>query len=80
MYADNMTSMTAAIAETDRRRNIQIAYNTAHDIVPVGIIKGVRDLSDRLRKAAEEQGVYTTGDTTKRVEMPTTRDAMCQTD
>jgi excinuclease ABC subunit B len=79
MYADNMTaSMTAAIAETDRRRSIQIAYNTAHDIVPVGIIKGVRDLSDRLRKAAEEQGVYTTNDTTKRVEMPTTRDAMAK--
>lgn len=79
MYADNMTaSMTAAIAETDRRRSIQIAYNTAHDIVPVGIIKGVRDLSDRLRKAAEEQGVYTTNDTTKRVEMPATRDAMAK--
>ena len=79
MYADNMTaSMTAAIAETDRRRSIQIAYNTAHDIVPVGIIKGVRDLSDRLRKAAEEQGVYTTNDTTKRVEMPATREAMAK--
>jgi excinuclease ABC subunit B len=79
MYADNMTaSMTAAIAETDRRRTIQIAHNTANNIVPVGIIKGVRDLSDRLRKAAEEQGVYTTNDTTKRVEMPTTRDAMAK--
>ncbi|NBU64572.1 MAG: excinuclease ABC subunit UvrB, partial [Chloroflexia bacterium] len=43
MYADTMTaSMNAAIAETDRRRNIQIAYNTANNIVPVGIIKGVR--------------------------------------
>lgn len=79
MYADNMTaSMTAAIAETDRRRRIQIAHNIAHDIVPVGIIKGVRDLSDRLRKAAEEQGVYATNDTTKRVEMPATRDAMAK--
>ena len=79
MYADTMTaSMNAAIAETDRRRNIQIAYNTANNIVPVGIIKGVRDLSDRLRKAAEEQGVYTTGDTAKRVELPTTRDAMAK--
>jgi excinuclease ABC subunit B len=79
MYADNMTaSMTAAIAETDRRRTIQIAHNTANNIVPVGIIKGVRDLSDRLRKAAEEQGVYTTNDTTKRVEMPATREAMAK--
>lgn len=79
MYADKMTaSMTAAIAETDRRRTIQIAHNTANNIVPVGIIKGVRDLSDRLRKAAEEQGVYTTNDTTKRVEMPATREAMAK--
>ena len=79
MYADNMTaSMTAAIAETDRRRTIQIAHNTANNIVPVGIIKGVRDLSDRLRKAAEEQGVYTINDTTKRVEMPATREAMAK--
>jgi len=79
MYADNMTaSMTAAIAETDRRRTIQIAHNTANNIVPVGIIKGVRDLSDRLRKAAEEQGVYTANDTTKRVEMPATREAMAK--
>lgn len=79
MYADKMTaSMTVAIAETDRRRAIQVAHNTAHDIVPVGIIKGVRDLSDRLRKAAEEQGIYTTSNTLKQVEMPKTRDAMAK--
>ncbi len=78
MYADNMTgSMTAAINETDRRRAIQIAHNTEHNIIPMGIIKGVRDLSDRLRKAAEEQGVYSANPADfKRVDMPTSREAM----
>ncbi|MBX0328143.1 excinuclease ABC subunit UvrB [Oscillochloris sp. ZM17-4] len=59
MYADSVTnSMDAAIKETRRRRDIQIAHNARHNIVPVGISKGVRDLSDRLRKMAEERGEY----------------------
>ena len=80
MYADNMTaSMTAAINETNRRRAIQVAHNTEHNITPMGIIKGVRDLSDRLRKAAEEQGVYSADPTDfKRVDMPATREAMAK--
>jgi excinuclease ABC subunit B len=42
MYADNMTdSMKKAIAEMDRRRNIQIAYNKANNITPVSIAKEV---------------------------------------
>ena len=80
MYADNMTaSMTAAINETNRRRAIQVAHNTEHNITPMGIIKGVRDLSDRLRKAAEDQGVYTVDPADfKRVDMPATREAMAK--
>jgi excinuclease ABC subunit B len=80
MYADNMTaSMTAAINETNRRRAIQVAHNTEHNITPIGIIKGVRDLSDRLRKAAEDQGVYTADPADfKRVDMPATREAMAK--
>ena len=80
MYADNMTaSMTAAINETNRRRAIQVAHNTEHNITPMGIIKGVRDLSDRLRKAAEEQGVYSADPADfKRVDMPATREAMAK--
>jgi excinuclease ABC subunit B len=40
MYADNMTgSMIKAIEETDRRRNIQVAYNKMHNITPQPIIK-----------------------------------------
>ena len=80
MYADNMTaSMTAAINETNRRRAIQVAYNTEHNITPMGIVKEVRDLSDRLRKAAEEQGVYKANAAEgTHVEMPATRQAMAK--
>lgn len=45
MYADVMTdSMKYAIEETNRRREIQDAYNKAHGIVPKTIKKDVRDL------------------------------------
>ncbi|MEL6582015.1 MAG: excinuclease ABC subunit UvrB, partial [Cyanobacteria bacterium J06621_12] len=40
LYADNMTkSMARAIEETERRRNIQVAYNKRHNITPKPIIK-----------------------------------------
>jgi excinuclease ABC subunit B len=58
MYADTITdSMKAAMQETQRRRDIQTAYNARHHITPVGIAKQVRDLTDRLRKIAEEEQV-----------------------
>jgi excinuclease ABC subunit B len=56
MYADRMTdSMQMAVDETYRRRAIQIAYNEARGVVPVGISKAIRDLSDQVRKVAEEK-------------------------
>ena len=63
MYADKVTrSMKAAIDETYRRRQIQIAHNEAHGIQPRGIIKEIRDLSDRMRAVAEEGVVYDAAD------------------
>ena len=59
MYADTMTrSMKAAIDETYRRRELQIAYNEQHGITPRGIVKQVRDLTERVRAAAEEREEY----------------------
>lgn len=53
MYADRVTeSMRRAIEETQRRREIQLRYNAAHNIVPSSIVKEVRDLTDRVREQA----------------------------
>ncbi|MDZ4718990.1 MAG: excinuclease ABC subunit UvrB [Roseiflexaceae bacterium] len=62
MYADTMTnSMNFAISETDRRRAIQETYNREHNITPIGIVKGIKDLTDRVRKVAEEKEIYKSG-------------------
>jgi excinuclease ABC subunit B len=59
MYADNVTdSMRRAIDETNRRRAKQVAYNQTHGIEPRSIVKAVRDLTDRVRKVAEERTPY----------------------
>jgi excinuclease ABC subunit B len=62
MYADTMTdSMKRAIDETNRRRQVQMAYNEQHNIVPQGIVKQIRDLTDRVRVAAEAKPAYQAG-------------------
>jgi excinuclease ABC subunit B len=56
MYADVVTgSMQRAIEETTRRRNRQLAYNTAHGITPLSIVKAVQDVMEGAR-SVEERG------------------------
>jgi excinuclease ABC subunit B len=50
LYADNITgSITRAINETNRRRSIQVAYNTKHGITPKTIIKSIHDIMEGLK-------------------------------
>ncbi len=56
MYADTVThSMDAAIRETERRREIQDAYNKANEIIPKTVIKSVRDLIEISSSGAERK-------------------------
>lgn len=69
MYADRMTdSMKRAIGETYRRRKIQLDYNEEHGIIPVGIRKAVKDITDRVRAVAESPATYTVSPTIPRDE------------
>lgn len=51
LYADKITgSMERAMAETDRRREKQEAFNKAHGIVPRGVEKSVQDIMEGARR------------------------------
>jgi hypothetical protein len=59
MYADRTTeSMRVAMDETDRRRTYQESYNLERGIEPTTIIKGIRDINERLRAVAESTVMY----------------------
>ena len=61
LYADKITdSMRFAIDETARRREIQMRYNLENNIEPRGIVKSIRDLTDRVRVMAEASVDYST--------------------
>ena len=70
LYADEMTgSMQRALAETERRRNKQLAFNAEHGITPQGIRKAVADVMEanqagapgtpeRFAEVAEQRAEY----------------------
>ena len=63
MYADEVTpSMERAIAETERRREKQLAHNAAHGIVPQTIVKEVRDVLEITSKDSVDKKSRTSGD------------------
>jgi excinuclease ABC subunit B len=67
MYADSITSsMERAITETDRRRKIQVNYNTEHCITPQGIKKAIKDITQRVKAVSESD--------TEHIGIPETRE------
>ncbi len=65
LYADEMTpALEAAVGETRRRREVQVAYNTKHGITPATIIKEIKSIADQLRTEHDE-----TVDTLLKVDM-----------
>lgn len=55
LYADQTTkSLESAIGETNRRRDIQIAYNKKHNITPKTIIKNIKDITEELEDKHEK--------------------------
>ena len=54
LYGDRITdSMRRAIDETERRRAKQIAFNTANNIIPIGVKKSIREMIDGVYSPQE---------------------------
>ena len=65
MYADNITrSMRKAIDETNRRREIQMAYNEEHGITPQTIIKDIRDSISAKKEVTNDEEILELEETT----------------
>jgi excinuclease ABC subunit B len=62
MYADSITpSMAAAIDETQRRRDKQIAHNVANGVDPTPLRKKMGDILDDIYREADDSETYTGG-------------------
>jgi excinuclease ABC subunit B len=60
MYADKMSeAMEKAIAETNRRREIQIAYNKKHGITPATVKKAIAEILTRHIEEADDAAMST---------------------
>jgi excinuclease ABC subunit B len=60
MYADHMSeAMRQAIAETNRRREIQISYNKKHGITPATVKKAIADILTRHVEEADDAAAST---------------------
>ena len=79
MYADRVTpSMENAIEETNRRREKQVAYNTAHGVDPQPLRKKIADITEMLARDDEDtaalletwQGTGARGDKSKKAPVP----------
>ncbi len=58
MYADEITgSMERALRETERRRNLQLAFNEEHGIIPRTIVKDIREVLEISTKEKTEKKV-----------------------
>lgn len=58
LYADKITdSMFSAISETNRRRDIQLAYNEKNNITPTSIRKEVRGVLETIEAFSKEEGL-----------------------
>jgi excinuclease ABC subunit B len=55
LYADEMTkALTYAVGETNRRRQVQMDYNTKHGITPKTILKEIKSIADQMRSVHDE--------------------------